>query len=91
MRIQILPLPPVTLGDATEIPFALILDQLDPDYAGFLMQQTEILEDIRERWGARTVIVNADDGVEINPRLVLPAELEEQLIAHLASVAEETS
>jgi hypothetical protein len=100
MRIQILPLPPhireetVDDGDRHSrtryqtTPFVLVIDQLKGFDTLWLTRQ-EVLEDLRERWGAQTVVVNTLGKTTISPTLELPAELQQQLASHLAKTLKE--
>lgn len=101
MRIQILPLPPhvheetvseegrrhsVTRYQTT--PFVLVIDQLE-DFDSAWLMRPEVLEDLRERWGAQTVVVNGIGETTISPTLELPGELQAQLATHLAKTIKE--
>lgn len=81
MRIRILPLPAVTVADATHNPFVLVIDQL-----GHEPSRAEVthLRMMAESWGARASIVcGGDESIEIDPQLELPQELQQALIDHL--------
>lgn len=81
MRIQILPLPAMTLGDATQTPFVVVVDQReDPDEF-----TEEAAEWIKRTWGATSVIVSDGTSIEISPHLELPEDLQQALLAHLTS------
>jgi hypothetical protein len=80
MRIQILPLPPVTLGDATHTPFIVVIDQVADDIP---MVEVDHLRRLIEAWGARGLFVAGHESIEISPALDLPDELQQQLLDHL--------
>lgn len=87
MRIQILPLPPVTLGDATHVPFVVVLDRLEDPLS---MAETAALRRMSESWGARGLLaVGPDDSIEISPHLDIPDDLAQALLAQLDTPAPE--
>lgn len=87
MRIQILPLPPLTLGDATETPFVVVFDRLDDPIS---MDEVAALRDMATAWGAKhSLSVGGGDSIEISPHLEIPDDLHQQLIAHLTSATKE--
>ena len=59
-RIRILELPMVHVGEATEMPFVVILDQVASESPLIRGQEAERLRETAEKWGARGVLVTAD-------------------------------
>ena len=68
MRLRVLPLPGTWIGDVQERPFALILDQVDPDSVLAQTDPTpgvgcplwEHLSRFRRSCGARALLVTAE-------------------------------
>ena len=78
MRIQILPLPAVTLGDATHVPFVVVLDHLQDSLA---MAETAHFRHLVEAWGARGLVAaGPGEAIEIAPQLELPDHLRQSLL-----------
>ena len=85
MRIQILPLPPITLGEATSTPFVVVLDRLTEHEKESVTPP--VSHWIRESWGAASVFISGESDVEISPELELAPEIQEALTATLAAAA----
>lgn len=78
MRIQILPLPAVTLGDATHVPFIVVLDHLQEPLA---MAETAHFRRLVEAWGARGLVAaGPGEAIEVAPELELPDDLKRSLL-----------
>lgn len=87
MRIQILPLPPITLNDATHTPFVAVFDRTENPTS---MAEAVQLRRAAESWGARaSIIIGAGESIEISPQIDLPQELQQALLAQLNRVATE--
>lgn len=76
MRIQIAPLPPRTIGDYTETPFILVLDQLTPDQEVDLT--AEWAAGVKAHTGAVVVWISPD-AIDVEPQMELPADVLEAL------------
>lgn len=75
MRIQILPLTPMTVGDYTTTPFVLVLDSMSEEMT------TEQVEGARQTVGAAAVIVvNGEEQAHVVP----PLEFDDEARATLA-------
>lgn len=72
MRIQILPLPSVVVGDDVQEPFALIVDQYDADVDE---QMAEGWRTFKENCGARALLITPDT-VEVVDRYAESASAE---------------
>ncbi|GAA3417591.1 hypothetical protein [Streptosporangium vulgare] len=76
MRIQILPLPSVVVGDDVQEPFALVIDQAEDDI------HKELLGEFARQCGAKTFVI-VPQTVEVVDRYAEPAK-------HAADVAAES-
>lgn len=83
MRIQILPLPPLTLGDAVETPFIVAIDRIE--HREYSIDALAEIDHMATSWGARGVLFANNEEIEINPHLDLPDELRQALLAHLTT------
>jgi hypothetical protein len=59
-RLQILPLPDVFVGEASETPFVLVIDQVDEATADAFREDLEKAGNIAEKIGARAVLCFED-------------------------------
>lgn len=91
MRIQILPLPTLTLGDAVETPFVIVYDRLTEADERSLSEG--LLDSFGTEVGARaSLAVGAGDVVDISPQLDLPDDVKQALVDRIAiATTKETS
>ncbi|WP_326642928.1 hypothetical protein OG884_05910 [Streptosporangium sp. NBC_01755] len=72
MRIQILPLPHVVVGEVVEQPFALVVDQYD---APTTEEEFDLWQHFKQECGARAVLVTPET-VEVVDRYAEPADVQ---------------
>lgn len=89
MRIQIAPLPPITVGDSTSIPFLLVIDRASEAERDSLTP--EFSAELRQSTGAACVLLAGTHEVEVGQPLTLTPEhmlhLEAQIAAQLGTVS----
>lgn len=74
-RVQILPLPPITLGDSTKTPFVLVFDGDTSEWSD------EFLDSIKDQTGAALVIMAEE--LDVGAPLTLSIEQQHEILTQL--------